>query len=83
MANIKQQIKRIRTNDKAKLANASFKSGMKTAIKEVLASTDKSKATELLSIAYKKLDKAQSKGFIHKNFVARKKSQLSLHVNSL
>ena len=36
MANIKQQIKRVKTNEKAKLANASFKSSMKTAIKAVL-----------------------------------------------
>ena len=70
MANIKQQIKRVKTNEKAKLANASFKSSMKN-------------ATAALALAYKKLDKAQAKGIVHKNFVARHKAQLAAHVNSL
>jgi small subunit ribosomal protein S20 len=83
MANIKQQIKRVRTNEKARLANASFKSGLKTSVKAVLASTNKEEATALLAVAYKKLDKAQAKGFVHKNLVARKKSQLASYVNSL
>ncbi|MCR5787042.1 MAG: 30S ribosomal protein S20 [Acholeplasmatales bacterium] len=83
MANIKQQIKRVGTNEKARLANASFKSGMKTSIKTVLASTNKEEAVALLATAYKKLDKALAKGFVQKNFVARKKSQLASHVNSL
>jgi len=83
MANIKQQIKRVGTNEKARLANASFKSGLKTSIKAVLASNDKAEATSLLAVAYKKLDKAQAKGFVHKNFVSRKKSQLASYVNGL
>lgn len=83
MANIKQQIKRVKTNEKARLANSSFKSSMKTAIKAVLNATDKQTATTALSVAYKKLDKGQAKGIIHKNFVARKKSELALHVNAL
>ena len=83
MANIKQQIKRVRTNEKARLANASFKSGLKTSVKAVLASTNKEEATALLAVAYKKLHKAQAKGFVHKNLVSRKKSQLASYVNSL
>lgn len=83
MANIKQQIKRARTNEKSRLINTSFKSGMKTAMKAVLTATDKETATTALSLAYKKLDKAQAKGIVHKNFVARHKAQLASYVNTL
>ncbi len=86
MANIKQQIKRVKTNEKARQRNVAFKSGMKTAIKAVFtAVTNKNTeaAAAALSIAYKKLDKAQAKGIVHKNFVARKKSELSKAVNTL
>jgi small subunit ribosomal protein S20 len=86
MANIKQQIKRNKTNEKKRLANASFKSSVKTAIKAVnnaVATNDKEKAVLALSFASKKLDKGQSKGIYHKNFVARHKSSLALLVNTL
>lgn len=86
MANIKQQEKRIRTNEKARQANMAFKSSLKTAIKAVnaaVAEKDIAKATEALSFAYKKLDKAQAKGIVHKNYVARQKASLSVAVNSL
>ena len=59
---------------------------MKTAIKNVYASVeakDKEKAVAALNLASKKLDKAQAKGLVHKNFVARKKSELAKAVNSL
>ena len=86
MANIKQQIKRIRTNEKARQFNQSFKSSVKTAIKAVLVAVenkDKDAANTALATAYKKLDKAQAKGIYHKNFVARNKSELANAVNSL
>lgn len=86
MANIKQQIKRNKTNEKRRLRNASFKSSVKTAIKSVelaVQANDKEKAVEALSFAHKKLDKGQAKGIYHKNFVARHKSQLTNLVNSL
>lgn len=86
MANIKQQIKRIRTNEKARLANASFKSSLRTAIKEVKVAVernDKEAATTALNLANKKLDKALSKKIVHKNYVARQKSALASLVNSL
>ncbi|HIT50042.1 MAG TPA: 30S ribosomal protein S20 [Candidatus Pelethenecus faecipullorum] len=86
MANIKQQIKRVKTNEKARQANVSFKSSLKTAMKAVLAAVenkDKEKAVSSLSTAYKKLDKAQAKGIVHKNYVARHKSKLAMAVNSL
>ncbi len=86
MANIKQQIKRVKTNEKARQFNSSFKSGVKTAVKAVLVAVenkDKDSANTALAFAYKKLDKAQAKGIVHKNFVARKKSELATAVNSL
>lgn len=86
VANIKQQIKRNKTNEKRRLNNASFKSSVKTAVKAVeraVVSNEKEKAVELLSIAHKKLDKGLAKGIYHKNFVARHKSALALKVNSL
>lgn len=86
MANIKQQIKRNKTNEKRRLNNASFKSSVKTAVKAVeraVTSNEKEKAVELLSIAHKKLDKGLAKGIYHKNFVSRHKSALALKVNSL
>lgn len=86
MANIKQQIKRVKTNEKKRIKNASFKSSMKTAIKAVVvavAANDKESANAALATAFKKLDKAQAKGIVHSNFVARKKSQLQVAVNSL
>ncbi len=86
MANIKQQIKRVKTNDKKNLFNASFKSSMKTAIKNVYTKVDAKDyegAVLALNVANKKLDKAQSKGIVHKNFTARQKSNLSTAVNSI
>ena len=86
MANIKQQMKRNLTNEKRRLANASFKSGVKSAVKEVevnVENKDKEKAILALSFASKKLDKAVTKGFYHKNYVARQKSRLAKLVNTL
>lgn len=86
MANIKQQIKRNKTNEKRRLRNASFKSSVKTSIKAVehaVRDNEKDKAVQLLSLAHMKLDKGQAKGIFHKNFVARHKSSLTKQVNSL
>lgn len=86
MANIKQQEKRIKTNEARRLRNNSFKSSMKTAIKAVeaaVAKNDKDAANTALTFAYKKLDKALAKGLVHANFVARNKSQLAKLVNTL
>ena len=86
MANIKQQMKRNLQNEKRRSANASFKSGLKSAVREVeesVVNKDKDKAVLALSIASKKLDKAVSKGFYHKNYVARQKSRLAKLVNSI
>lgn len=86
MANIKQQIKRNKTNEKARLRNASFKSSTKTAIKALevaVANGDKDQALSSLSLANKKLDQGQAKGVFHKNYVARHKSYLANLINTL
>ena len=86
MANIKSQIKRIRTNEKARLRNKAVKSELRTHIRrvrEAIAGGDKDAATVALVTASKKLDKAVSKGVIHQNQAANKKSALAKQVGSL
>ncbi len=83
MANNKQQMKRNLTNEKRRLANSSFKSSLKTAIKNVELSSEKDKAVLALNLAYKKLDKAVAKGIHHKNYANRQKARLSHKVNKL
>lgn len=86
MANIKSQIKRITTNEKARQRNQAIRSSVKTAIRKVREAADagdKAKAAELQRDAAQKLDKAVSKGVIHANQAANKKSALAKRVNSL
>ena len=86
MANIKSQIKRIRTNEKARLRNKSVKSELKThvrRVREAVAGGDKEAAEAALRTASKKLDKAVSKGVIHANQAANRKSALAKSVHAL
>ena len=86
MANIKSQKKRILTNEKARLRNNAVKSELKTAIRAVntaVDSTDKDAAAAALVAASRKLDKAVSKGVLHKNNAANRKSAISKKVNAL
>jgi small subunit ribosomal protein S20 len=86
VANIKSQIKRIGTNEAARLRNKSVKSSLKTAIRsfrEAADAGDKDKASTALLHASRQLDKAVSKGVIHANQAANKKSAMSLRANSL
>ncbi|MDF3288240.1 MULTISPECIES: 30S ribosomal protein S20 [Streptomyces] len=86
MANIKSQLKRIKTNEKARQRNKAVKSSLKTAIRkarEAVAAGDLEKATVAAREASKKLDKAVSKGVIHKNAAANKKSALATKVAAL
>ncbi|WP_151481532.1 30S ribosomal protein S20 [Streptomyces albicerus] len=86
MANIKSQIKRIKTNEKARQRNKAVKSSLKTAIRkarEAAAAGDVEKATVAVREASRKLDKAVSKGVIHKNQAANKKSALASKVAAL
>ena len=86
MANIKSQIKRIGTNKKSQERNKAVKSELKTAIRatrEAVVAGDKEKAQSSLLLASKKLDKAASKGVIHKNQAANKKSAIAKQVASI
>ncbi len=84
MANIKSQLKRIKTNEKARQRNKSVKSAVRTAVRrfrEAVAAGDTEKATELSRAATRALDKAASKGVIHKNQAANRKSAIAKRVN--
>lgn len=86
MANIKSQIKRIRTNAKATERNRAYKSELRTLVRktrEAVAAGDKAAATAALQLASKKLDKAVSKGVIHKNQAANRKSKLAKKVAAI
>ena len=86
MANIKSQKKRILTNEKSRLRNNSYKSELKTLIRKVneaVEAQDKEAAVQALRSASRKLDKAVSKGVIHKKNAANKKSGLAARVNKL
>ena len=85
MANIKSQIKRNRQNEKRRLRNKSVKSALKTVVRkfnEATAAGDTEKATVLLRDASRKLDKAVSKGVIHKNQAANRKSAIAKRLTS-
>ena len=86
MANIKSQIKRNRQNDAAHERNKAVKSALKTAVRKFreaagAGNTDEAKAAAL--DAAKRLDKAASKGVIHKNQAANRKSAIHKQVSSL
>ncbi|WP_425377856.1 30S ribosomal protein S20 [Spiroplasma endosymbiont of Polydrusus pterygomalis] len=80
MANIKSQIKRVKTNAKANLANKSFKSSVKTAIKkaEIAINAQETNTPELVNTAISLVDKAVTKRIYHANKAARVKSKLML-----
>lgn len=86
MANIKSQIKRIRTNEKRRLRNQAVRSELKTYVRrtrEAIVAGDKEAAEAALRVAGRKLDKAVSKGVIHANQAAQRKSKLAKQVNAL
>ena len=86
MANIKSQIKRNRQNDAAHERNKSVKSAVKSAIRkfrEAASAGETEQAQKLAREASKRLDKAASKGVIHKNQAANKKSAIAKQAASL
>jgi len=86
VANIKSQIKRNKQNEKRHERNKAVKSGLKTAVRkfrEAIDAGEKDKAVELGRDASKKLDKAASKGVIHKNQAANRKSSVAKKAASL
>ena len=83
MANIKSQIKRNRQNETRRARNKAVRSELKTREKAVFAAVDAGEPTdELLRLAQKRIDVAASKGVIHKNEAARRKSRLSTKASS-
>ncbi|WP_127579775.1 30S ribosomal protein S20 [Paenibacillus koleovorans] len=86
MPNIKSAVKRVKTSEKRRLRNASQKSALRTAVKSfetAAAGQNVETMKETLIVATKKLDKAVTKGLIHKNAAARKKSRLAKQFNAL
>jgi small subunit ribosomal protein S20 len=86
VANIKSQLKRIKTNEKARLRNKSVKSSLKTAVRrfrEVADDGNRDEALVAMQRASRQLDKAVSKGVIHANQAANKKSAMAQRANAL
>ena len=86
MANIKSQIKRIKTNAKATERNRAVKSELRTVIRktrEAITAGDKAAAEANLKVATRKLDKAASKGVLHKRQAANRKSKIAAQVAAL
>ncbi len=84
MANIKSQIKRIGTNEKARINNKGVRSALKSAIRKfrsTSAESDKAMTTQELRAASRALDIAVAKGVIHKNQAANKKSAMAKAVS--
>ena len=86
MPNIKSAKKRVKVTAVKSLYNQMFKSRMRTLIKKydaALASGDKAAAQEAYKAAVKAIDQAVSRGIIHKNAAARKKSQFTKALNNI
>ena len=86
MANIKSQMKRIKTNEKARQRNVAVKSALKTAVRRVRTaaeSGDAAAAATAFQVAAKQLDKAASKGVIHKNQAANRKSGMAKKLSDI
>ena len=86
MANIKSQLKRIKTNEKARLRNKAVKSSLKTSVRkfrEAADAGDRDAAAKALTTASRQLDKAASKGVIHANQAANRKSAMAKRAASL
>jgi len=83
MAHHKSAKKRIKVSEKRRLNNKTSISKSRTLVKKAFDTTDKTEAATAVKEAISFLDKTVSKGRLHKNTVARKKSQLAKHVNKL
>lgn len=86
MANIKQQKKRVLTNEKRRMRNKSIRSAARTEIRkfrEAVESGDKAAAEAQLRVASRKLDKAVTKGVFHRNSAANKKSNMARALNKM
>jgi small subunit ribosomal protein S20 len=82
MANIKSQKKRILTNAKSQERNKAVKSELRTRVKTATSSAGTAENAEDVRMAMKRLDKAATKGIIHPNTAARRKSRLMKKINA-
>jgi|TARA_B110000467_G_C18254607_1_gene442550 small subunit ribosomal protein S20 len=76
-------LKRAKQSIKANIRNKNYKSALKTTIKKTMNESNKEKATKLADEAFSTIDKAASKGVIHKNKAANKKSKISNHIKNM
>ena len=86
MPNIKSQVKRVKTNEKARQRNKAVKSALRTHVhnfRRAAEAGDAEKATQYAKLANRQLDKAVSKGVIHKNQAKNRKSSISKKLNKL
>ncbi|HLR76185.1 MAG TPA: 30S ribosomal protein S20 [Balneolaceae bacterium] len=79
----KQAVKRVRQNEKNRKRNNAKRSKLSTLIKKAMQATDKDEAQEHYRNAVSYIDKMTAKGIIHRNYAAKKKSKLTIHLNSL
>jgi small subunit ribosomal protein S20 len=85
VANIKSQIKRVKTNEKRRIRNKSVRTSVRTAVRkfrEAVEAGDTEKAVEMQRAAARALDKAASKGVLHKNQAANRKSAMARRISS-
>lgn len=86
LANIKSQIKRIKTNEKSRQRNKAVRSEVRSyvrVVRENIAAGNKEEAQQAYAVAARKLDKAVSKGVLHKNNAANRKSRMATQINAL
>jgi small subunit ribosomal protein S20 len=83
VANIKSQMKRNRQNEKSRLRNRAIRAELRTRQKAAEAAVGTESEAEALRLAIKRIDKAATKGVLHKNTAARKKSRLLARVREL
>jgi len=86
MANIKSAMKRAKTNETSRIRNKIVKTNLKTSVKKfeiAVTEGNTEEAQEAYRLASKKIDMAVTKGILHKNTAARKKSTLARILNGL
>ena len=76
-------LKRVRQSKKANARNKHYKSLVKTVTKKVLAENSKEQADQNAKKAFSAIDKAASRGAIHKNKAANQKTKISKHINNI
>ncbi len=80
MPNTKSTVKRLRQNERRRVRNKAARTRLRSAVKKVRAASDPEQASRLYREAVKLLDRAASRGLIHRNQAARSKGRLAAHV---